>query len=44
MEIKFSFDAKIIRRHAEKFSAHIFKSKFSNFIEEKMRESRFNHG
>jgi hypothetical protein len=44
MEIKSSSDAKIIRRHAEKFSAYVFKNKFSNVIEEKIRELHFNHG
>jgi glycosyltransferase involved in cell wall biosynthesis len=44
IKIERSFDATAIRKQAEKFSAHVFKNKFSKFIEEKIRESRFNHG
>ena len=44
IKIERSFDATAIRKQAEKFSAHVFKNKFSNFIEEKIRESHFNHG
>jgi glycosyltransferase involved in cell wall biosynthesis len=44
IKIEQSFDTTVIRKQAEKFSAHVFKNKFSNFIEEKIKESHFSHG
>jgi len=38
LEMEDSFDAVAIRKHAEKFSVKIFKDKFSQFVEDKMKE------
>lgn len=38
LEMEDSFDAMTIRKHAEKFSIKIFKDKFHQFVEAKMKE------